>query len=60
MSNEAVARRLDISTRTVTTHLSNIYRKLEIGSRDELTDLVREGQLLLVGGCFVRVPRGCR
>ncbi len=47
MSNKAIARKLDISPRTVTTHLSNIYRKLEIGSRNDLTDRVREGRLTL-------------
>jgi hypothetical protein len=31
--------------RTVTTHLSNVYRKLSIGSRGELVDRVREGRL---------------
>ncbi|HSR43582.1 MAG TPA: LuxR C-terminal-related transcriptional regulator, partial [Longimicrobiales bacterium] len=44
-SNKAIARELGISPRTVTTHLSNIYRKLEIGSRGELVDLVREARL---------------
>jgi DNA-binding CsgD family transcriptional regulator len=46
-SNKAVARELGISTRTVTTHLSNIYRKLGIGSRVELAERVREGRLVL-------------
>jgi DNA-binding CsgD family transcriptional regulator len=44
-SNKAVAKALGISPRTVTTHLSNIYRKLEVGSRGELVDMVREGRL---------------
>lgn len=44
-SNKAVARALGISPRTVTTHLTNIYRKLEIGSRGELVDMVREGRI---------------
>lgn len=44
-SNKAIARELGISPRTVTTHLSNIYRKLEIGSRGELVDLVREARV---------------
>ncbi|HLL82946.1 MAG TPA: LuxR C-terminal-related transcriptional regulator, partial [Longimicrobium sp.] len=42
-SNKTIARVLDISPRTVTTHLSNIFRKLEIGSRGELVDVVRAG-----------------
>jgi ATP/maltotriose-dependent transcriptional regulator MalT len=45
LSNKAVARELGISPRTATTHLSNIYRKLDIGSRGELVDMVREGRL---------------
>jgi tetratricopeptide (TPR) repeat protein len=32
-SNKTIAKTLAISPRTVTTHLSNIFRKLEIGSR---------------------------
>lgn len=41
-SNKAIARQLDISPRTVSTHLSNVFRKLELGSRGELADYVRE------------------
>ena len=45
LSNKAVAKALDCSPRTVTTHLSNIYRKLGIASRGELLDRVREGRI---------------
>jgi DNA-binding CsgD family transcriptional regulator len=38
-SNKAIAKELGISPRTVTTHLSNVYRKLEIASRNELAAL---------------------
>jgi DNA-binding CsgD family transcriptional regulator/tetratricopeptide (TPR) repeat protein len=38
-SNKAIGSALGISPRTVTTHLSNIYQKLEISSRGELADL---------------------
>jgi DNA-binding CsgD family transcriptional regulator len=41
-SNKAIGRTLDISPRTVSTHLSNIFRKLELDSRGELADYVRE------------------
>jgi two-component system nitrate/nitrite response regulator NarL len=36
MSNKAIGKALGISPRTVGTHLSNIYGKLEIASRAEL------------------------
>jgi DNA-binding CsgD family transcriptional regulator len=45
LSRKAIARELGISVRTVDAHLTNIYRKLSIGSRAELTDLVRQGLL---------------
>ncbi len=45
MSNKAIAKALDISPRTVSTHLSNIYQKLGLGSRGELADFVRSGGL---------------
>lgn len=38
-SNKAIGKALDISPRTVSTHLSNIYGKLEIGTRAELADM---------------------
>lgn len=41
-SNKAIAKELGISLRTVTTHLTNIYGKMDVGSRGELVDLVRE------------------
>jgi DNA-binding CsgD family transcriptional regulator len=40
-SNKAIGRVLDISPRTVSTHLSNIFRKLDVASRGELADYVR-------------------
>jgi DNA-binding NarL/FixJ family response regulator len=42
LTNAAVAERLFISQRTVTSHLERIYRTLEIGSRAELTRYVRQ------------------
>ena len=50
-SNKEIAAALDIAQRTVTTHCTNIYRKLDLdGSptrkRVLLGDLVREGRLL--------------
>lgn len=44
-SNKTIARQLDISPRTVSTHLSNIFRKLEVGSRSELADVIRRREL---------------
>jgi DNA-binding CsgD family transcriptional regulator len=44
-SNKAISRALGISPRTVSTHLSNIYRKLEITTRGELADYVRTHDL---------------
>jgi DNA-binding CsgD family transcriptional regulator len=41
-SNKAIGRELGMATRTASTHLSNIYQKLGIGSRGELADLIRE------------------
>lgn len=45
MSNKAIAKELGMKERTATTHLTRIYRKLDIGSRHELGDMVREGRL---------------
>ncbi len=41
-SNKAIARTLSISPRTVSTHLSNIYEKMDLGNRGELSAFVRE------------------
>ena len=45
-SDKAVAKELDIARRTVSTHLSNVYRKLELGSRGELAAYVTDHDLL--------------
>lgn len=41
-SNKAIGKELNMATRTASTHLSNIYQKLGIGSRGELADIIRE------------------
>jgi DNA-binding CsgD family transcriptional regulator len=40
-SNKDIGAVLDISPRTVSTHLTNIFRKLDVASRGELADYVR-------------------
>ena len=40
-SNKAIARKLGISPRTVGTHVSNIFRKLELQNRRELESYAR-------------------
>ncbi|HSG07283.1 MAG TPA: AAA family ATPase [Longimicrobiales bacterium] len=45
-SNKAIGKDLAISPRTVSTHLSNIFQKLDVSSRAALGDLVREQGLL--------------
>ena len=40
-SNKEIGSALTISSRTVSTHLSNVFAKLGIASRGELTDYVR-------------------
>ncbi|HEX2721549.1 MAG TPA: LuxR C-terminal-related transcriptional regulator, partial [Gemmatimonadaceae bacterium] len=41
-SNKEIGAELDISARTVSTHLSNIFTKVGVTSRGELADYVRE------------------
>ena len=48
-SNKAIAKELGISPRTVSTHLSNAFQKLEIASRGELADYARDHGLLSGG-----------
>lgn len=45
-SNKEIGGALRISARTVSTHLSNIFQKLSVGSRGELADFVRQNGLL--------------
>ena len=45
-SNKEIGTALDISARTVSTHLSNIFAKIGVASRGELADFVRTNGLL--------------
>jgi DNA-binding CsgD family transcriptional regulator/tetratricopeptide (TPR) repeat protein len=45
-SNKEIGGALQISSRTVSTHLSNIFLKLSVSSRGELADFVRQNGLL--------------
>ncbi len=45
-SNKEIGGALQISSRTVSTHLSNIFTKLSVSSRGELADFVRQNGLL--------------
>ncbi len=44
-SNREIGESLDISARTVSTHLSNIFAKVGVSSRGELADFIRESSL---------------
>jgi DNA-binding NarL/FixJ family response regulator len=41
-----LARRLEISTKTVETHVSSVLRKLQLSSRHELTRWVNDRRLI--------------
>lgn len=45
-SSKAIAKELEVSTRTVSTHISNTFQKLQVGSRGEWADYARAHSLL--------------
>jgi DNA-binding NarL/FixJ family response regulator len=49
-ANREIANRLFISDRTVSTHLVNIYEKLNVHSRAELTAMVRASDRIIEAG----------
>ena len=49
-SNKEIASTLGIATRTVTTHVANIFAKLGVTSRGELADRLRD---VAIGGAEV-------
>ncbi len=44
LSNKAIAKQFGISVRTVTTHLTNAFRKLDVSNRTELADTIRDAE----------------
>jgi DNA-binding CsgD family transcriptional regulator/tetratricopeptide (TPR) repeat protein len=45
-SNKVIAKALNISHSTVTTHIRNIFRKIDVGNRTEAADFARRSGLL--------------
>ena len=53
LSNKEIAQALFVTVKTIEVHLSNVYRKLEIGSRRQLGAALvapRAGEPALAGG----------
>jgi DNA-binding NarL/FixJ family response regulator len=45
-SNKVIAKALNISHSTVTTHIRNIFRKIDVNNRTEAADFARRSGLL--------------
>jgi DNA-binding CsgD family transcriptional regulator len=58
LSNPEIAQTLFVSRKAIEMHLSNAYRKLEIGSRDELPEALEPAEPTAAGDAAANAPGG--